>query len=358
MFSLILSLLFIGGDEDDGQPTFIGKPKIVPKDTCITLECRVKSKTKITATWYKGTTIVKESSRHIMTVLKESAEEYYVTLDVKNPGAPDGGAYRCLIKNDVGEINANLSLNIEGAPEDDSISPTFLEKPKITSERDGQLIIMECVVRAKPTPTITWSHEGVTVVKSSRIKQTIIEESNDTYRIRMEILNADAEDSGLYKCNVKNLAGESNANLTLNIEVVPVISQRPRVIKHERQRKIVIECAVKSANAPQVTWIREQVTVREDSRHRQIVREQRKGEYVIMLEIEEATDKDSGSYKMKAVNEKGEVVSEAIQVEGFEEERKEEEEKRASKKKKTASVSEPKIIQELRSEVRNFNVFE
>lgn len=260
----------------------------------------------------------------------------------------DGGVYKCLVKNDAGEITANLNLNIEGAPEDDSEPPKFVEKPKIVSERDGKLVIMECKVSAKPKPTITWSHEGITVRETSRIRQTIREEREGIYLIRMEITDPDVEDSGLYRCNVKNSGGESNANLTLNIEIMPVISQRPRVIRHERQKKIVIECAVKSANEPQVTWLRESVTVREDSRHQVIVREQRKGEYVVALEIEEPSERDKGAYKMRARNEKGEVISEEIQVNVEDEKRKDEEEERKAAKKMKVP---PKIVQSLRAEV-------
>lgn len=32
----------------------------------------------------------------------------------QDPSSKDGGVYKCNIKNDEGEINANLNLNIEG----------------------------------------------------------------------------------------------------------------------------------------------------------------------------------------------------------------------------------------------------
>ncbi|OTF81567.1 hypothetical protein BLA29_003527, partial [Euroglyphus maynei] len=295
-----------GDDEDKDGPTFIGKPRIIPKDSSITMECR------------------------------------------------------CLVKNDAGEITANLALNIEGAPEDDSIYPKFVDKPRIISEKDGSLIIMECRVKARPKPDITWFQDGVPVKQNARIKQTMVKEKeDDTYLIRMEINDADMEDSGMYKCNVKNSAGQSVANMSLSIEIIPVISQRPRIIRREQQQKIVIECAVKSANKPQITWIRESLTVRQDSRHQIIVREERKGEYVIALEIDEPTEKDNGAYKMKAKNEKGEVVTEDIIVRVDDqkkkkdnEEEEEEREKRASKKAKK-QVSEPRVIRGLRSEVSN-----
>lgn len=33
---------------------------------------------------------------------------------LQNPTAADSGPYRCLIKNEIGEIQATLNLNIEG----------------------------------------------------------------------------------------------------------------------------------------------------------------------------------------------------------------------------------------------------
>lgn len=107
-------------------------------------------------------------------------------------------------------------MNIEGE-KGDGKAPTFVEKPQITPKNDGKLILMECKVRAKPKPEITWFRDGTHVKETSRIKQTIIEQ-NDVYIIRLEIHDPHLEDAGLYKCNVKNSAGESNANLTLNIE--------------------------------------------------------------------------------------------------------------------------------------------
>jgi hypothetical protein len=90
----------------------------------------------------------------------------------------------------------------------------------------------------------------------------------------------------LFKCNIKNTLGELNANLTLNIEseslcadlatkqafllsfaVVPVIRERPKVIKIVKKRTVVVECHVQSQYAPQCTWFKETTAVRQDSRH-------------------------------------------------------------------------------------------
>uniref|UniRef100_A0A915K807 Ig-like domain-containing protein n=1 Tax=Romanomermis culicivorax TaxID=13658 RepID=A0A915K807_ROMCU len=61
-----INLNFAGQEETKGKaPTFVGKPKIIPKDggAIILLECRVKSATKPTAHWFKAGERVNESGR-------------------------------------------------------------------------------------------------------------------------------------------------------------------------------------------------------------------------------------------------------------------------------------------------------
>lgn len=50
------------------------------------------------------------------------------------------------MKNDFGESNANLNLNIEAEPEPEGEGPQFVEKPRITSQQNGKLVIMDCKV--------------------------------------------------------------------------------------------------------------------------------------------------------------------------------------------------------------------
>lgn len=138
----------------------------------------------------------------------------------QKPVGDDSGDYKCIIKNEHGELVANLKLHIEGAKMEGD-PPKFVERPKITSERNGKLIVMECKVKAKPKPDIIWYYENSVVKETTRIRQTIIVEENDVYVIRLEITEPEYSDSGVYRCNVRNVAGESNANLTLNIESKP-----------------------------------------------------------------------------------------------------------------------------------------
>lgn len=181
------------------------------------MRCVCKAKPAAEVVWYKGATVIKESSKIQVksTVLEE--DTYELVLLLSNPSAGDGGAYRCHVKNEFGESNANLNLNIEAEPEPEGDAPTFVEKPHIQSKEGGKLVVMGCKVKASPKPTIVWYHEGKLVTDSSKIKMRV-EVKDDIYTIILELNDPGLEDSGLYKCNIKNELGELNANLTLNIE--------------------------------------------------------------------------------------------------------------------------------------------
>jgi Immunoglobulin I-set domain len=181
------------------------------------MKCKCKAKPEPVVTWYRGTKVVKESSKITIRTTNLEEDIFELTMEIKDPGAADGGTYRCHVKNDFGESNANLNLNIEAEPEQEGDGPIFVEKPKIQSEQNGKLVIMECTVKANPKPTIVWTRDGEIVRETSKLKM-FMTQTEDIYHIRLELQDPQIQDSGLYKCNIKNDLGELNANLTLNIE--------------------------------------------------------------------------------------------------------------------------------------------
>ena len=50
--------------------------------------------------------------------------------------------------------------------------------------------------------------------------------------------------------------------------VVPVIKEKPKVVKIVKKKTVVIECHVLSQFAPDCTWFKESQAVKEDNRHK------------------------------------------------------------------------------------------
>uniref|UniRef100_A0A915Q578 non-specific serine/threonine protein kinase n=1 Tax=Setaria digitata TaxID=48799 RepID=A0A915Q578_9BILA len=135
-----INLNFAGaGDEQKGAakgPTFVSKPRIIPKNggALIVMECRVKSISKPHGIWYKNGAPIHESALYSIFFSDLGDSSYLLQLELHNPVAEDAGQYRCNIRNDLGETNANLTLNFEQEPaeqhekseknrEKDSVSP-------------------------------------------------------------------------------------------------------------------------------------------------------------------------------------------------------------------------------------------
>ena len=105
----------------------------------------------------------------------------------QDPSKVDGGPYKCYVKNDHGESNAKLNLNIEADPEPEGYPPSFLEKPQMESSANGKKVTMYCKVKADPKPSVTWTRESVTVKESLRISIKVIQEM-DAYSIKLELM--------------------------------------------------------------------------------------------------------------------------------------------------------------------------
>lgn len=49
--------------------------------------------------------------------------------------------------------------------------------------------------------------------------------------------------------------------------VIPVIKERPKVIRIVKKKTVIVECHVQSKFAPDCTWFKENSAIKEDSRH-------------------------------------------------------------------------------------------
>merc|ERR1712226_1030455 len=79
----------------------------------------------------------------------------------------------------------------------------------------------------------------------------------DFWESRVELTDPAPENAGMYKCVVSNKFGEINANLSLNIEVAPVIRERPIIKRVEKKKSVVLQCSVAAEQDIEVQWFKE-----------------------------------------------------------------------------------------------------
>merc|ERR1712233_265404 len=310
------------GPTGDGfPPTFTEKPRIVPNETgtLVTMKFKVRAKPKAEMQWFKGSQKIKEGSKFAVKYNTLSNDEYEIMLEISKPSAEDGGDYKCMMKNEYGQLQAKLNLNIEAepsaAPQAQGQAPTFVEKPKIETKEDGKLIQLIVRYRAESKCECIWSFKETTITETSTMK-IVHEKSFDFWECKIELMGPAPENAGLYKCVVNNKYGEINANLSLNIEVAPVVRERPMVKKVEKKKSVVLQCAVQGTQDIDVKWYKEghQISAKEGSRFsvEKKKSEVREGETIVQLEIHDTEITDQGSYQLVAKSETGETQSQTV----------------------------------------------
>lgn len=79
------------------------------------MECILEANPSPDIRWYRGDTLIEESSsRHKMARKNTGRDQYTLTLTIRAPTQEDGGQYRCNAVNAYGESNANIALNFAG----------------------------------------------------------------------------------------------------------------------------------------------------------------------------------------------------------------------------------------------------
>ena len=228
-----------------------------------------------------------------------------------------------MVKNDLGQLQAKLNLNIEAEPTTPTApsvagAPTFTEKPKIVTLESGKLVQMIVRYKAESKCECQWFFKETMITETATTK-IIHEQKESYYECRLEMQDPTQDAAGMYKCIVRNEHGEINANLTLNIQVAPEEVTMTTTTKKtstslssttvRRKKSVILQCAVTGETDVQVAWSKngESLTTTQESQTSRFsvekkASEVREHETIVQLEILDANLEDKGSYELVAIS--------------------------------------------------------
>uniref|UniRef100_T1JQ40 Ig-like domain-containing protein n=2 Tax=Tetranychus urticae TaxID=32264 RepID=T1JQ40_TETUR len=114
-------------------------------------------------------------------------------------------------------MNRKRSIDDIGNEE---IAPTFVKKPRIRQEDDGNRLVFECQLISFPRPKITWYKEDVQIKDDQRIESRITEVGPNKFLVALELNDVIGDDSGIYWVKARNKQGEVSASIKLNFTPV------------------------------------------------------------------------------------------------------------------------------------------
>jgi len=199
-------------------------------DGSLELECFLEAQPLPDIKWYYENNELKDGGRFTFKTVNKGGDSYSATLQIKDLADSDAGSYRCAIVNPFGKGNANFNLKLTGFS-----SPTFLEKPQISSRDEGRVMVMEFKSKSLLKPTFVWQKGDEIVAESDRYKIITKEVNSNEYYAALEIIEPKKEkDAGQFVCTAKNESGKLTATFSVKFEVpqgAPTFTRKPQILQ-------------------------------------------------------------------------------------------------------------------------------
>lgn len=118
-----------------------------------------------------------------------------------------------------------------GVTED--FAPSFIKKPQLRQEDDGNRLIFECQLLASPKPDIEWYRTDELLTENARTQFKIQSVGDNKFTVILDLDDVVEEDAGLYKVKAKNKMGEVSASINLNFSRKYISVDQLTVIFHK-----------------------------------------------------------------------------------------------------------------------------
>ncbi|XP_071035293.1 cell adhesion molecule Dscam1-like [Parasteatoda tepidariorum] len=213
----------------------------------VTLKCVAQGNPLPQITWTLDSNIIPENPRfrlgdYVRTGGGSTEVVSYVNITSVRP--EDGGLYKCVATNDVGEASHSDRLNVFGPP--------FVRTMANMSVVAGETLRLQCPVGGHPIENIKWEKDGVRLPNNHR--QKIF--PNGTLIVRNLERNSD---SGSYKCIASNADGISAENsLFIKIIVKPFIEPFTFPKSLQQGQRFSVLCTITEGDQPiRIQWIKD-----------------------------------------------------------------------------------------------------
>ncbi|PVD21525.1 hypothetical protein C0Q70_17323 [Pomacea canaliculata] len=249
----------------------------------VVLPCQVEGSPVPTLLWLKNRAVLKESANQ--QVFENGS------LMLSNLQLEDAGVYTCIAQNDAGVDNRDVRLRVQ-------VPPRITASQSKFTVLQNRTVVLPCHAVGRPRPSIRWERSGQEISSTDyrgsygRVQYITLHTGG------LAIPHVRAEDEGIYRCIAKNDAGESFVEMSLTVQVPPVIQLASSQIVASVGDRTVLPCVTTGNPLPTITWSFDRRPI-----------DPRNSRYTVMedgsLVINSVQEDDTGSYVCSAVNEVG-----------------------------------------------------
>uniref|UniRef100_A0A673JHQ4 non-specific serine/threonine protein kinase n=1 Tax=Sinocyclocheilus rhinocerous TaxID=307959 RepID=A0A673JHQ4_9TELE len=145
------------------------------------------------------------------------------TLNLCKVKSSDVGQLTCIASNKYGSDSCTLTLEM-------AVAPTFETIMEDLEVNVGETPRFAVVVEGKPVPDILWYKGDTLLSESSHF--TFVYDDNECSLV---VLNTQADDSGVYTCTAKNLAGSVSCKAELTVHIDDPMVDEASILRKMRR---------------------------------------------------------------------------------------------------------------------------
>nr|XP_020511215.1 neural cell adhesion molecule L1.1-like isoform X2 [Labrus bergylta] len=155
----------------------------------------------------------------------------------------DDGEYECKASNDHGSVTHAFTVTVEA-------SPYWVKEPQNLLYAPGETVRLDCQAEGIPTPTITWSINGLSITEVDEEPRRSV---SGGVLILRDVVYAD---TAVYQCEAANKHGSILLNTYLYVvELAPqILSSDGVVYRVTEGGDVMMHCEFFGSPPPQVTW--------------------------------------------------------------------------------------------------------
>ncbi|XP_012784766.2 hemicentin-2 [Ochotona princeps] len=214
-------------------------------NSSVSLRCEAHAQPSPEVTWYRdGQPLIPNEELFLLPGTHN--------LQLARAQLSDSGTYVCEALNAAGRDQRRVQLSV-------LVPPTFRQPSSGPQEmvpvQVGDKAILSCETDSVPEPVVTWYRDGQPLVMTQRAQALQGGQ-------RLEILDSQVSDKGVYSCRVSNAAGEAMRTFSLTVQVPPAFENpEMETVSQVAGSPLVLACDVSGVPAPIVTWLKDRMPV-------------------------------------------------------------------------------------------------
>uniref|UniRef100_A0AAY4DTR5 Ig-like domain-containing protein n=1 Tax=Denticeps clupeoides TaxID=299321 RepID=A0AAY4DTR5_9TELE len=170
------------------------------------------------------------------------------TLEIRNLRKTDSSNLLCIARNEGGEVRMQVSLNVTDEFEKPQLKSPATESVALST---GISMILNCSVEGNPPPEVTWILPNGTSLLNGTSRFRFHHMSNGTLYIR----NPSASEAGKYRCVGRNVAGNVERTVTLELGQKPdIYTKYSSLVSIINGENLQLNCLSKGSPLPKLIW--------------------------------------------------------------------------------------------------------